>query len=79
MAKEKSEYKIGVRISPELYKRLNKHFEWGEKSRIITHVLEWMCDKVEELGPGALMVFLRGGDLLDIIKKEEEKEDGDNR
>ena len=66
--------RLSLSISEELYQRLNNCFEWGEKNRVLTRVLEWVCDKVEQHGIGALLYLLREADIDNLanFKKDEE-------
>lgn len=59
--------KIGILIPVELYNRLNKCFEWGERTRVLTNILEWTCDKIEKHGSTALIAFLREKDFGKLV------------
>lgn len=60
--------KVGVIVPADLYDRLSRAFEWGERSRVLTRVLEWMCEKVEKHGKDALILFLREEDINAAVK-----------
>lgn len=65
--KDKLTHKLGIIIPIDLYNRLSRCFEWGERTRVITRILEWTCEKVEKHGKEALIVFLREGDLSELV------------
>lgn len=70
--------KLGILIPVELYERVNKCFEWGERTRVLTRLLEWVVEKVEKHGKEALIILLREDKFEALLKKSEEKESGNN-
>jgi hypothetical protein len=40
--------RVSIQVDEELYQRLNKLFEWGERNRVLVNVLEWLCEKIEK-------------------------------
>lgn len=67
--------KLGVLVPVDLYERINKCFEWGERTRVLNKVLEWVVEKIEKHGKGALVILLRE-DNFDELLKTMEKKDG---
>ena len=51
----------------ELYQRLNRLFEWGERNRVLVNVLEWLCEKIEKHGRNALVVLLREDKFDELV------------
>lgn len=70
--------RITVTVPRSLYQRLLNNFEWGERGRIISLVLNWICDKVEAHGKNALVLLLREGDLDELVRMGVVK-DGNNQ
>lgn len=76
--------RIAVLVPIELYHRMNRCFEWGERNRTLVRMIEWLCEKIETHGQSALMLILREGHLDDLVKKglsslENGEDDGHNR
>lgn len=69
--------KISIQVPEELYERLQKNFEWGERNRVLNRVLEWLCEKIEKHGSNALAVLLRE-DKFEALVQMRRPEDGNN-
>lgn len=59
--------RVSIQVDEELYQRLNKLFEWGERNRVLVNVLEWVCEKIEAHGKNALVVLLREKDFNELL------------
>lgn len=70
--------RISIQVDEELYQRLSKCFEWGERNRVLTRMLEWLCEKVERHGKNALVVILREDDFGELVNMGVKK-DGDDQ
>lgn len=70
--------RISIQVDEELYQRLNRNFEWGERNRVLVNVLEWLCEKIEKHGHNALIVLLRE-DKFDELVSMRRLEDGDHQ
>lgn len=68
--------RISVQVDEELYQRINKLFEWGERNRVLVKVLEWLCEKVEKHGKNALIILLREDNFNELITMR--REDGND-
>lgn len=62
--------RISIDVSEDLYNRLNRVFEWGERNRALTGILEFVVRAMEEKGVEALAVFSRTGKYTDLLKKD---------
>lgn len=69
--------RISVQVDEALFQRLNRCFEWGERNRVLTRMLEWLCEKVELHGKNALVVILREDDFGELVVMGVKK-DGDD-
>lgn len=70
--------RLSLDITEQLYDRLNKNFEWGERTKVVIGLLEYACDMVEKKGPEALAVFLRAGDFASLSRKVVEESSNGN-
>lgn len=70
--------KICFDLPIDTYNRLDKVLAWGERNRVMVHIVEWMLEKIDKHGQIALLLFLRNGDLSSICNLPE-KEDGTDR
>lgn len=70
--------RISIQVDEELYQRLSNCFEWGERNRVLTRMLEWLCEKVERHGKNALVVILREDDFGELVNMGVKK-DGDDQ
>lgn len=79
MAKKTYNRKVGFYVSEELYQRLNHLIEWGERTRVLTKLVEWLCDKIEKHGTSAYVVLLKEDEVDQLLetKKSKEQKDGD--
>lgn len=68
--------RISVQVDEELYQRINKLFEWGERNRVLVKVLEWLCEKIEKHGKNALIILLREDNFNELITMR--REDGND-
>lgn len=68
--------RISIQVDEELYQRLNRLFEWGERNRVLVNVLEWLCEKIERHGRKALVVLLREDKFDELVRMR--REDGDD-
>lgn len=68
--------RISIQVDEELYQRVNKLFEWGERNRVLVKVLEWLCEKIEKHGKNALIILLREENFNELITMR--KEDGND-
>ena len=59
--------RISIQVDEELYQRLNRLFEWGERNRVLVNVLEWLCEKIERHGRNALVVLLREDKFDELV------------
>lgn len=59
--------RISIQVDEELYQRLNRLFEWGERNRVLVNVLEWLCEKIEKHGKNALIILLREETFEELI------------
>ena len=59
--------RISIQVDEELYQRLNRLFEWGERNRVLVNVLEWLCEKIERHGHNALVVLLREDKFDELV------------
>lgn len=69
--------KISIQVPEELYERLQKNFEWGERNRVLNKVLVWVCDKVERHGSNALIILLRE-DEFEALLQMRKSQNGNN-
>lgn len=60
--------RISIQVDEELYQRLQKCFEWGERNRVLVRVLTWLCEKIEKYGQNALVVLLREDKFDSLVK-----------
>lgn len=60
--------RISIQVDEELYQRLNRLFEWGERNRVLVNVLEWLCEKIERHGRKALVVLLREDKFDELVR-----------
>jgi len=58
--------RISTLVSEELYQRLQRNFEWGERNKVVHRVLEWLCEKIERHGRDALVLILREEDFTEL-------------
>ena len=82
MATDEHYKRLAIMVPIDLYYRMNRCFEWGERNRTLVRVLEWLCEKIETHGTAALMLLLREGKLDELVKKGtvlEGERDGNNR
>lgn len=63
--------RVSIQVPEELYQRLNKAFEWGERNRVLTNVLEWLCEKIEKHGKNALIILLREETFEELLTMRE--------
>ena len=68
--------RISIQVDEELYQRLNRLFEWGERNRVLVNVLEWLCEKIERHGRKALVVLLREDKFDELVHMR--REDGND-
>ena len=68
--------RISIQVDEELYQRLNRLFEWGERNRVLVNVLEWLCEKIERHGRNALVVLLREDKFDELVTMR--KHDGND-
>lgn len=68
--------RISIQVDEELYQRLNRLFEWGERNRVLVNVLEWLCEKIEHHGRKALVVLLREDKFDELVRMR--REDGND-
>lgn len=68
--------RISIQVDEELYQRLNRLFEWGERNRVLVNVLEWLCEKIERHGRKALVVLLREDKFDELVRMR--REDGND-
>lgn len=70
MAAEVDPYtkRISIAVPVNIYNRLNKTLQWGERNRILLRLIEWMLDKIDNHGKDALILLLRESDLNDLLK-----------
>lgn len=68
--------RIAIQVDEELYQRLNRLFEWGERNRVLVNILEWLCDKIEKHGKNALILVLREDNFDELVRMV--KTDGNN-
>lgn len=59
--------RVSIQVDEELYQRLNRLFEWGERNRVLVNVLEWLCEKIEKHGRNALVILLREKTFDELI------------
>lgn len=59
--------RVSIQVDEELYQRLNRLFEWGERNRVLVNVLEWLCEKIEKHGRNALVILLREETFDELI------------
>lgn len=59
--------RVSIQVDEELYQRVNKLFEWGERNRVLVKVLEWLCEKIELHGRNALIILLREETFDELI------------
>lgn len=59
--------RVSIQVDEELYQRLNRLFEWGERNRVLVNVLEWLCEKIEKHGRNALVVLLREDKFDELV------------
>lgn len=75
--------RLSIVVPNDLYEKFYKHFEWGERNRVMVKVIEWIVNKVDEYGRDALFLLLRDGDLDQLVKlsqdqTQETPSDGNN-
>lgn len=68
--------RVSIQVDEELYQRLNRLFEWGERNRVLVNVLEWLCEKIERHGRNALVVLLREDKFDELVTMR--KHDGND-
>lgn len=69
--------RISIQVDEGLYQRLSGCFEWGERNRVLTRMLEWLCEKVERHGKNALVVILREDDFGELVNMGVKKDGND--
>lgn len=60
--------RISIQVPEELYQRLGRCFEWGERNRALLRLIEWVCEKIEKHGKDALIIFLREDEFDKLVK-----------
>lgn len=77
MAEKPIYRRITIQLTNEQYERLNGVFEWGERNRVLSNLIEWLCDKVEVHGKNALIILLREQKFEELVTMSKKKEEGD--
>ncbi|MEG0755886.1 MAG: hypothetical protein RR450_05780 [Oscillospiraceae bacterium] len=68
--------RIAVDLDEPTFHKLDKMFQYGERNRVMQHVILWLIEMYEEHGDNALLIFLRTNDykkLLQLNLPEEPK------
>lgn len=80
LSKQEDNRRVQILVTPELKKRLDDIFPWGEWNRTAVMMLEWLCDMHDTIGNHIFLLF-RKGDFAEIVRRqvaeiEKEKVDG---
>lgn len=75
MAIEKPHYRrITVQLTEEQYQKLTDIFEWGERGRVLSNLIDWICDKVDIHGKKALIILLREKKFEELLTMKKDRE-----